>query len=262
MHPDNAHGEFCRRPDDLIQAMWAKADGVPVDEAAVARRVGAAVQEVVDRQRDAGITIVNDGEMSKPSYATYVKDRLHGFGGESVQQHFFADLDDFPRSAEIVAVVPGRRKRAAPACNGEISVDDMEAVEVDIANLRRALGPASETETFMSAASPGVISLFFSATTTTPPMRSTCSPSPTRCTPSTPPIRGGGDHAAAGLPQDLAMGRHSAYAQTDAAEFRLPRRHEHRGAEPRGAWHPRRSAAHAPLLGQLPRAAPSRCRSG
>ena len=71
-----------------------------------------------------GITIVNDGEMSKPSYATYVKDRLYGFGGESVQQYFFADLADFPRSAEIVAANPGRRKRTAPACNGAISVND------------------------------------------------------------------------------------------------------------------------------------------
>ena len=122
-----SHTGSLPRPDDLIQMMWAKADGVPVDEVALARRVATAVQEVVDRQRDAGITIVNDGEMSKPSYATYVKDRLHGFGGESVQQYFFADLADFPQSAAIVAANPGRRKRTAPACNGEIAVNDMEA---------------------------------------------------------------------------------------------------------------------------------------
>ena len=101
------------RPDDLIQAMWAKGDGIPIDEGALARRVATAVQEAVDRQRDAGVAIVNDGEMSKPSYATYVKDRLNGFGGESAQRYFFADLADFPRSAEIVAANPGRRKRSA-----------------------------------------------------------------------------------------------------------------------------------------------------
>ena len=56
--------------------------------------------------------------MSKPSYATYVKDRLHGFDGESVQDYHFDDLVDYPRSAELVAANPGRRKRTAPACTG------------------------------------------------------------------------------------------------------------------------------------------------
>jgi 5-methyltetrahydropteroyltriglutamate--homocysteine methyltransferase len=206
------------RPDDLIQMMWAKADGVPVDEVALARRVGRAVQEAVDRQREAGITIVNDGEMSKPSYATYVKARLRGFGGEATQQYFFADLADFPRSAEIVAANPGRRKRAAPACNGEISVDDRDAVMHDIANLTQAAGTASQTRTFMSAPSPGVISLFFGNDF----------------------YRSDEEYvfaiadamhyeyaaiAAAGITvqldcPDLAMGRHSSYAQMDAAEFR------------------------------------------
>ena len=69
------------RPDDLIQIMWAKGDGIPVDQQALDERVAAAVDEVVDRQVSAGVSIVNDGEMSKPSYATYVKDRLDGFGG-------------------------------------------------------------------------------------------------------------------------------------------------------------------------------------
>ncbi len=101
------------RPDDLVQIMWAKGDGIPVDEAALARRVAAAVHEVVDRQVDAGVGIVNDGEMSKPSYATYVKDRLDGFGGEAVESYYFADLADYPRSAELVSANPGRRKRAA-----------------------------------------------------------------------------------------------------------------------------------------------------
>ena len=69
------------RPDDLIRMMYAKEEGVPVDRAALTARVRAAVAEVVKKQADAGIDIVNDGEMSKPSYATYVKDRLAGFGG-------------------------------------------------------------------------------------------------------------------------------------------------------------------------------------
>ena len=83
------HNGSLPRPADLIQIMWAKGDGVPVDEQALSERVKTAVQETVDKQINAGISVINDGEMSKPSYATYVKDRLSGFGGESIQNYFF-----------------------------------------------------------------------------------------------------------------------------------------------------------------------------
>ena len=73
------------RPDDLIKTMWAVGDGIPVDRAALDEKIVAAIDSVVKRQVEAGVTIINDGEMSKPSYATYVKDRLSGFAGESVQ---------------------------------------------------------------------------------------------------------------------------------------------------------------------------------
>jgi len=72
------------RPDDLIRMMFAREEGVPVDAAALAARVSAAVDEVVQRQVECGLDVVNDGEMSKPSYATYIKDRLHGFGGQRI----------------------------------------------------------------------------------------------------------------------------------------------------------------------------------
>ncbi|HYQ21544.1 MAG TPA: epoxyalkane--coenzyme M transferase, partial [Xanthobacteraceae bacterium] len=75
------HAGSLPRPDDLIRMMYAKEEGVPVEREALAARVRAAVSEVVRKQADAGIDLVNDGEMSKPSYATYVKDRLAGFGG-------------------------------------------------------------------------------------------------------------------------------------------------------------------------------------
>jgi methionine synthase II (cobalamin-independent) len=71
------------RPDDLIRAMFAKEEGVPVDRAALAARIRDAVAEVAKKQVEAGVDLVNDGEMSKPSYATYVKDRLTGFAGSS-----------------------------------------------------------------------------------------------------------------------------------------------------------------------------------
>mgnify|MGYP001827991873 FL=1 len=149
------------RPDDLIQIMWAKGDGIPVDEAALEARVAAAVREIVDKQVEAGVSVVNDGEMSKPSYATYVKDRLHGFGGESIESYFFQDLEDYPKSKAIVAANPGRKKRTAPACNGPISVKDEHAAELDMVHLNDAVERDRVAGTFSSAASPGVVSIFF-----------------------------------------------------------------------------------------------------
>ena len=69
------------RPDDLIRMMYAREEGVPVDREALAMRVRSAVADIVKKQADAGIDVINDGELSKPSYATYIKDRLAGFGG-------------------------------------------------------------------------------------------------------------------------------------------------------------------------------------
>ena len=114
------------RPDDLIQMMYAKEEGKPVDGEALARRIRSAVGEVVAKQRKAGIDIVNDGEMSKPSYATYVKDRLSGFGGTS-NSFVYQDLVEFPNMAKRVFGDPGRSRRKTPACNGPIAVADPDA---------------------------------------------------------------------------------------------------------------------------------------
>ena len=67
------------RPDDLTRTMFAKEEGVPVDSGALAARIRSAVAEVVRKQVEVGVDVINDGEYSKPSYATYVKDRLAGF---------------------------------------------------------------------------------------------------------------------------------------------------------------------------------------
>ena len=148
------------RADDLIRMMFAKEEGVPVDPVALGARIRAAVAEVVTRQRQAGIDIVNDGEMSKPSYATYVKDRLHGFGGASHPLEY-QDLVDFPGMAKRVFGDPGRARRKTPACDGPIGVRDPRAAQTDADNLRAALQTVDAAEGFMSAASPGVVSLFF-----------------------------------------------------------------------------------------------------
>jgi 5-methyltetrahydropteroyltriglutamate--homocysteine methyltransferase len=148
------------RPEDLVRTMFAKEEGVPVDPAALKARIRSTVAAVVEKQAEAGIDIVNDGEMSKPSYATYIKDRLNGFGGES-RPLTYQDLVDFPEFARRVFGDPGRSRRKTPGCNGPISVRDPEAAEIDVDNLRMALARVNAQEAFLSAASPGVISLFF-----------------------------------------------------------------------------------------------------
>ena len=148
------------RPESLVRAMYAKEEGVPVDPAALASRVAAAVEEVVAKQVKAGLDVVNDGEMSKPSYATYIKDRLDGFGG-SGNTFVYQDLADFPNLAKRVFGDPGRSRRKTPACNGEIAVRDHDAARNDVAHLTAALERFGGREAFLTAASPGVVSLFF-----------------------------------------------------------------------------------------------------
>src|SRR3954462_12510941 len=125
------------RPDDLIRMMYAKEEGVPVDREALAARVRSAVAEIVKKQAEAGIDLINDGELSKPSYATYVKDRLAGFGGTG-NTFVYQDLVDFPNLAKRVFGDPGRSRRKTPACNAPISVRDAGAATADADNLKWA----------------------------------------------------------------------------------------------------------------------------
>lgn len=148
------------RPQDLIDLIFAKEEGAVVDAELLDRRIRESVQTVVDRQAEAGVDIVNDGEHSKPSYATYIKDRLHGFGGAG-NSYVFQDIEDFPSVKERIFSDAGRKKRNAPACNGPISVKDMVAVDQDAATLNAAISKHEGKQAFMSAASPGVTALFF-----------------------------------------------------------------------------------------------------
>src|SRR5215472_14867190 len=148
------------RPVDLIRMMYAKEEGVPVEPQALSPRIRAAIAEVVAKQADAGIDIVNDGEMSKPSYATYIKDRLSGFGG-SGNTFVYQDLADFPNLAKRVFGDPGRSRRKTPACNAPISVRDPQAAQIDVEHLKAPVKSVAAQETFLTAASPGVIGLFF-----------------------------------------------------------------------------------------------------
>jgi 5-methyltetrahydropteroyltriglutamate--homocysteine methyltransferase len=205
------------RPDELVRLMFAVADDIPVDQSALDEAITKAIGEVVQKQIDAGVTVINDGEMSKPSYATYVQDRLSGFRGESVQNYFFDDLQDFPRSAEMVAGNPGRRKRKAPSCTEAITVVNGQAAIDDMTALVAAAKARGHEQIFSSAASPGVISLFFGndfydsheeyVFAIAEAMRHEYEA-----------IANAGAIVQLDCP-DLAMGRHSAYATQDLAEF-------------------------------------------
>ena len=148
------------RPDDLIKMMYAKEEGVPVEADALAARVKTAVAELVAKQAASGVDLINDGEMSKPSYATYIKDRLDGFGGTG-NTFVYQDVHEFPALEKKVFGDPGRSRRKTPACNAPISVRDKQAPIVDADNLKAALTNVKANGGFMSAASPGVVSLFF-----------------------------------------------------------------------------------------------------
>ncbi|MFQ5658992.1 MAG: cobalamin-independent methionine synthase II family protein [Gammaproteobacteria bacterium] len=148
------------RAEDLTHMMWAREDGIPVDKQALRERVHQAVLDVVKKQQELGVDLVNDGEASKPSYATYVKDRLAGFGGGD-NSYVFDDLVDFPQLARRVGEDPSRQHRHSPACNGPISMRNIDGPTEDIANLTEAVGADKLDHVFVSAASPGVTSIFF-----------------------------------------------------------------------------------------------------
>ena len=118
-----------------------------------------AVDAVVRKQVETGVDIVSDGEMSKISYATYIKDRITGFDGDSEREPP-SDLEEFPGFLKRQAASGGTPTYRRPCCVGAIAVKDMGPAEMDIDNLRSATQKHAPTQSFMNAASPGVIALF------------------------------------------------------------------------------------------------------
>jgi len=147
------------RSQAVVDRLFARERGEPVDEAAFDETMRAAVSETVRRQVEAGVTIVSDGETSKISYATYVKDRYEGFGGDS-PRNAPADLKLFPSFLERLAKSGGTPTYARPQCIGEVRSKGQGELEKDIAHLKAAMAEHGAARGFMNAASPGVISLF------------------------------------------------------------------------------------------------------
>jgi 5-methyltetrahydropteroyltriglutamate--homocysteine methyltransferase len=149
------HAGSLPRPDDLAEMIWAGIDGNPVDAAALDARLDSAVEEIVRRQRDAGVDIVSDGELSKSGFSTYVNDRFSGFDGRSEFQA--DDVADFPNLAMRLFATPAMAHLVFANCVGEVTYTGHDALAADIRRLRAAIGDADPSTAFMGAISPGQI---------------------------------------------------------------------------------------------------------
>ena len=147
------------RSQEVVDFIFAREKGEAYDPAAFDAAMARAVDETVRKQVEAGIDIVSDGETSKISYATYVKDRYTGFSGDS-ERNAPADLKMFPGFLRRQADSGGTPTYARPQCTGEVRSRGQEELNKDIANLKAAMAKHGVERGFMNAASPGVISLF------------------------------------------------------------------------------------------------------
>ena len=147
------------RSKAVTDLVFAEERGEPIDARLANETLTAAVGAAVKRQAEAGIDILSDGEMSKISYATYIKDRITGFEGDSPRRAP-KDLEAFPTFLERQAKGGGTPSYRRPKCVGEIRVKSMQPLEEDLARFRLALASVPDRKSFMNAASPGVIALF------------------------------------------------------------------------------------------------------
>lgn len=153
------HAGSLPRTQEVVDFIFAREHGKPYDQAAFDATMTAAVSATVARQVAAGVGVVSDGETSKISYATYVKDRYTGFSGDS-PRNAPADLKQFPSFLKRLADDGGTPQYARPMCTGEVKSKGQGELTKDIANLKAAMAEHGAERGFMNAASPGVISLF------------------------------------------------------------------------------------------------------
>jgi len=147
------------RPPQLRELLVRKDQGEPYDKAALDRLTRQAVVDIVRRQAQTGVDIVNDGEMSKPGYSTYVADRLSGFAGHEPAMPRL-DTRDHPNFLAAYERMTGANVARRSVCVGPVAVRDREPLTHDLANLRDALAQVQVVEGFMTAASPGLVPVF------------------------------------------------------------------------------------------------------
>ena len=147
------------RSQAVTELLFARERGDAVDAAGFDRLMAEAVAGVVARQVEAGIDWVSDGEQSKISYSTYIKDRITGFEGDSPRR-VPADLEAFPSFMKRLAAAGGTPSYRRPRCTGPIAPKTLAPLHADLAHLRTAVEASKPAGAFMNAASPGVIALF------------------------------------------------------------------------------------------------------
>ena len=147
------------RSKKLSEILFKKDKNELFDQGELDKIIEEDVNKIVKKQIDIGIDIISDGEMSKISYATYVKDRLHGFSGES-ERRAPKDLDDFPSYKEKIAKSGGTPTYTRPCCTADLKIKDTKSLTKDISNLKSALKKNNHSQGFINSASPGVISNF------------------------------------------------------------------------------------------------------
>ena len=147
------------RSKTLSEFLFAKDKGESFNLNEFDEVVSQNVHEIVKKQLDIGIDFISDGEMSKISYATYVKERINGFSGES-ERRAPADLDAFPEYKEKIAKSGGTPTYTRPCCTGELSLKKNSDLLIDINNFTSALKSNNHKNGFMNSASPGVINVF------------------------------------------------------------------------------------------------------
>ncbi|HEV2186973.1 MAG TPA: cobalamin-independent methionine synthase II family protein [Stellaceae bacterium] len=147
------------RPAGLRELLVKKDKGEAYDTAELARLTKEAVAGIVRRQADAGVDIVDDGEMSKPGYSTYIADRLSGFAGHEPAKPRL-DTGPYPNFNAAYARMTGENVARRAVCVGPIAVRDRQPLADDIANLTAAVAGVKVTDVFMTAASPGLVPVF------------------------------------------------------------------------------------------------------
>jgi 5-methyltetrahydropteroyltriglutamate--homocysteine methyltransferase len=148
------------RPQPVVELMVKKDQGQGYDHVALDREVRKAVADIVAQQVAVGIDIVSDGEMSKIGYATYIKERLTGFGGENFIPKPQRDLADYPDFRQRMTQFTGPQVFRRLCCIGPVELRDHDAVRQDLGNFKAAIGASKPVDAFMPAASPGVVSSF------------------------------------------------------------------------------------------------------
>ena len=204
------------RPDALAPLLLAKEHGADYDRDALDRLTEDAVRDAVAAQRAMGLDIVNDGEVGRTGYATYIQDRLSGFSGESPSLRF-DDLGDFPEYRRQMGQAAGTRRLHRPRCTGPVALRDPAPLAREIERLTNALDGAGAAEGFMNAASPGVIAVF-QANDFYPDMDSYLGALADAMKPEYEAIAEAGLILQIDCP-DLAMGRHVIYSEDDDDAF-------------------------------------------